>query len=92
MTDNASLGKAVLAEPLAVSWHAVRLALEALPKGRDIRTPAIGGSAFGLAGTLAFGAMDVSDIQLSRRTKPTVLFLWTRVSKTLSSQTMRPMN
>jgi L-gulonate 5-dehydrogenase len=54
--------KAALAEPLAVSWHAVRLALEALHPSMDRRAVVIGGGAIGLAAALALNAMGVQDV------------------------------
>ncbi len=56
--------KAALAEPLAVSWHAVRLALQALHHGCERRALVIGGGAIGLAAALALRAMDVTDVTI----------------------------
>ncbi len=56
------LDKAALAEPLAVSWHAARLALEALHDSNERRALVIGGGAIGLAAALALKAMGVTDI------------------------------
>ena len=56
------LSKAALAEPLAVSWHAARLALEAMHPEMDRRALVIGGGAIGLAASLALKAMDVPDV------------------------------
>ena len=42
-----ALGKAALAEPLAVSWHAVRLALDALHPSMERRALVIGGGRLG---------------------------------------------
>lgn len=63
--DDVSLVHAALAEPLAVSWHAVRLALEALHEGSERRALVIGGGAIGLAAALAFRAMGVSDVTIT---------------------------
>ena len=60
----ASLTNAALAEPLAVSWHAVRLALEALHPGMERRAVVIGGGAIGLAAALALAAMGVDDVTI----------------------------
>lgn len=60
--EDVPLTKAALAEPLAVSWHAARLALEALHPGADRRALVIGGGAIGLAAALALKAMGVSDV------------------------------
>lgn len=58
------LTKAALAEPLAVSWHAARLALNALHQADARRALVIGGGAIGLAASLALRAMDVGDITI----------------------------
>lgn len=60
--DAVSLETAALAEPLAVSWHAARLALQALHPSMDRRAVVIGGGAIGLAAALALRAMDVPDV------------------------------
>ena len=58
------LAKAALAEPLAVSWHAVRLATEALHATSERRALVIGGGAIGLAAALALRAMHVADVTI----------------------------
>ena len=58
------LEKAALTEPLAVSWHASRLALEALHSSMDRNVLIIGGGAIGLASALAFKAMEIENIVL----------------------------
>ena len=63
--DDVPLAKAALAEPLAVSWHAVRLALEALHPSADKRAVVIGGGAIGLAAALAFRAMGVAEVTIA---------------------------
>ncbi len=63
--DDVPLTKAALAEPLAVSWHTVRLALEALHDGMDKRALVIGGGAIGLAAALALRAMGIEDITIA---------------------------
>ncbi|MBD3677335.1 MAG: alcohol dehydrogenase catalytic domain-containing protein [Rhodobacteraceae bacterium] len=60
--DDVPFEKAALAEPLAVSWHAVRLGLEALHPSADRRALVVGGGAIGLAAALALKAMDVADV------------------------------
>ena len=57
--------KAALAEPLAVSWHAARLALEALHPSMEKRALVIGGGAIGLAATLALKAMGADDVSIA---------------------------
>ena len=58
------LEKAALAEPLAVSWHAARLALEALHPAMERRALVIGGGAIGLAAALALRAMGLDDVTI----------------------------
>lgn len=58
------LSKAALAEPLAVSWHAARLALEALHPSMDRSALVIGGGAIGLAASLALKAMGVDAVTI----------------------------
>ena len=58
------LAKAALAEPLAVSWHTAKLALEALHPRMERRAIVIGGGAIGLAAALALRAMDVADVTI----------------------------
>jgi threonine dehydrogenase-like Zn-dependent dehydrogenase len=60
-----SMAKAALAEPLAVSWHAVRLALEALHPAMERRALVIGGGAIGLAAALALKAMGAEDVTVA---------------------------
>jgi len=60
-----SLSRAALAEPLAVSWHAARLALAALHPAMDRRALVIGGGAIGLAAALALHAMGVEDVTIA---------------------------
>ncbi len=62
--DDLSLSKAALAEPLAVSWHAARLALAALHPQAERRALVIGGGAIGLAAALALRAMDVAEVTI----------------------------
>ncbi|MCY6381595.1 alcohol dehydrogenase catalytic domain-containing protein [Hoeflea prorocentri] len=63
--DAVPLEKAALAEPLAVSWHAARLAIEALHPSMDRKALVIGGGAIGLAAALALRAMGVEDITIA---------------------------
>lgn len=59
------LEKAALAEPLAVSWHAARLTLEALHPSMERRALIIGGGAIGLAAALALRAMGARSIVIA---------------------------
>ena len=63
--DDVPLSKAALAEPLAVSWHTARLALEALHPSFDRRALVIGGGAIGLAAALALQAMGIDDVTVA---------------------------
>lgn len=56
--------KAAMCEPLAVSWHSAKLALEALHPSMDRRAIVIGGGAIGLAAALALNAMGVEAVQV----------------------------
>ncbi|WP_037308765.1 alcohol dehydrogenase catalytic domain-containing protein [Ruegeria halocynthiae] len=60
--DHVSFARAALAEPLAVSWHAVRLGLGALHPAAERRALVLGGGAIGLAAALALNAMGVEDV------------------------------
>lgn len=62
--ENIALAKAALAEPLAVSWHAARLGVDALHPSMDRRAIVIGGGAIGLAAALALQAMDMPDVTI----------------------------
>lgn len=62
--DAIPLAKAALAEPLAVSWHAVRLALAARHPADDGKALVLGGGAIGLAAALALQAMGAPDVTI----------------------------
>ncbi len=62
--DAVPLAKAALAEPLAVSWHAVRLALAAHHPADAGKALVLGGGAIGLAAALALKAMGAEDITI----------------------------
>ena len=62
--SDVALSKASLAEPLAVSWHAVRLAIEALDPNAPRSALVIGGGAIGLSAALALRAMGFADVTL----------------------------
>lgn len=59
-----SLEKAALAEPVAVSWHAVRLGLEAAPSDMRKTALVIGGGAIGVAAALCLSAQGLPDVVL----------------------------
>ncbi len=84
--DDVSLAKAALAEPLAVSWHAVRLALEALHPAMDKRALVIGGGAIGLAASLALKAMGVADVTVAEPNDMRRAFLTDQCGETTVSR------
>ncbi len=63
--DHVPLEKAALAEPLAVSWHAARLGIEALHPSMDRTALVVGGGAIGLAAALALKAMGIEDVTVA---------------------------
>ncbi|MGH1446550.1 MAG: alcohol dehydrogenase catalytic domain-containing protein [Cognatishimia sp.] len=73
--------KAALAEPLAVSWHAVRLALEAVHPAMEKRALVIGGGAIGLAAALALRANGIEDVTLVEPNEMRRAFLIERCSE-----------
>ncbi len=62
--DGFALEAAALAEPIAVSWHAVRLGLDMLPDTRRDTGLVIGGGAIGVAAALSLIAQGVPDVTL----------------------------
>ncbi|WP_439122292.1 zinc-dependent alcohol dehydrogenase [Marivita sp.] len=62
--DGVPLDKASLAEPLAVSWHAVRLALASLHPSMERKALVLGGGAIGLAASLALKAMGIEQVTI----------------------------
>ena len=62
--DEVPLEKAALAEPIAVSWHAARLGLEALHPAADRSALIIGGGAIGVAAYLSLQAMGLDDLTI----------------------------
>ncbi len=62
--DDVALETAALAEPLAVSWHAVRLGMAALGDSPANRALVIGGGAIGVAAALALRAFGVHDVMV----------------------------
>lgn len=76
--DAVPLDKAALAEPLAVSWHAVRLGLEALHPAMERRALVLGGGAIGLAAALALRAMGVGDVTIAEPNAARTAFLTDR--------------
>jgi threonine dehydrogenase-like Zn-dependent dehydrogenase len=62
--DAVPMDKASLAEPLAVSWHAARLALAALHPSMERTALVLGGGAIGLAASLALKAMGIETVTI----------------------------
>jgi threonine dehydrogenase-like Zn-dependent dehydrogenase len=62
--DAVPMDKASLAEPLAVSWHAARLALAALHPSMERTALVLGGGAIGLAASLALKAMGIATVTI----------------------------
>ena len=63
--EGVSFETAALAEPLAVSWHAVRLGLEAMGPEMHENALVIGGGAIGVAAALSLIAQGVTDVTLT---------------------------
>ena len=84
--DDVGLAKAALAEPLAVSWHAVRLALEALHPSMERRALVIGGGAIGLAAALALRAFDVTNVTIAEPNEARRAYLNDRCGQTAMAQ------
>ncbi|MEM8572351.1 MAG: alcohol dehydrogenase catalytic domain-containing protein [Pseudomonadota bacterium] len=59
-----SLEEAALAEPIAVSWHAVRLGIAAAPKDMRETALVIGGGAIGVAAAICLIAQGVGEVSL----------------------------
>lgn len=62
--DGVPLSKAALAEPIAVSWHAVRLGLEALHEKVGVSALVLGGGGIGLGVAFALRAMDAAEVRI----------------------------
>ncbi|MCK0142982.1 alcohol dehydrogenase catalytic domain-containing protein [Aliiroseovarius sp. F20344] len=88
--DHVPLTKAALAEPLAVSWHAVRLALEAIHPKMERTALVIGGGAIGLAAALALRAMGVEDVTIAEPNDKRSAFLAERCGQTVTDKTTQP--
>ena len=63
--DHITFEQAALAEPIAVSWHAVRLGLAAMHPADQRRAHVLGGGAIGVAAALALKAMGVNEVTMS---------------------------
>ena len=80
--DEVDLDKAALAEPLAVSWHAARLGIEALHPGASKTALVLGGGAIGLAAALALKAMGLQDVTIAEPNESRRAFLSERCGQT----------
>ncbi len=87
--DEVPFERAALAEPLAVSWHAARLALEALHPSMERRALVIGGGAIGLAAALALQAMGVTDTEIVETNDLRRAFLRERCGQTTATRPTR---
>lgn len=85
--DHVPLEKAALAEPLAVSWHAARLALHALHPAMEKRALVIGGGAIGLAASLALKAMGLDDVTIVEPDPARCAFLCEQAGQTAVAAT-----
>ncbi|MCV2886740.1 alcohol dehydrogenase catalytic domain-containing protein [Ruegeria aquimaris] len=88
--DGVALAKAALAEPLAVSWHAVRLALEALHPEMERSALVLGGGAIGLAAALALHAMGVEEVTILEPNDNRRGFLADRCGQAVTHEGKRP--
>ena len=79
--------KAALAEPLAVSWHAARLALEALHPSMTRQALVIGGGAIGLAASLALKAMGADKVTIVEPNPTRRAFLVDTCKETVVAET-----
>lgn len=68
--DHVPLHIAAMAEPLAVSWHAARLGLEALHPASERNALVIGGGGIGLAAALALKAMGIEQVTITELNEP----------------------
>ncbi|MEH6644087.1 alcohol dehydrogenase catalytic domain-containing protein [Sulfitobacter sp.] len=82
--DHVPLARAALAEPLAVGWHAVRLALAALHPSEERSALVIGGGAIGLAAALALRALGVADVTITEPNAARRAFLASLGERTVS--------
>lgn len=84
--DAVPLAKAALAEPLAVSWHAAKLALAACHTRESQRVLVIGGGAIGLAAALALQAMKVPDVTIAEPNDARRAFLSERCGQSVTRE------
>lgn len=85
--DDVPMHKAALAEPLAVSWHSVRLGLAAMNPAMSQSALVIGGGAIGLAAALALRAMGVDQITVIEPNEGRRAFLNERCDVTATAET-----
>lgn len=80
------LEKAALAEPIAVSWHASRLAIEALHPSMERRALVLGGGAIGLAAALCLKAMGCKQVTIAEPNAARRSFLENRCAQTATDK------
>lgn len=88
--DEVPLSKAALVEPLAVSWHAAILGLQALHPSMDRRALVIGGGAIGLAAALALREMGIADVTIVEPNNQRRGYLESQCSETAVAEANRP--
>ena len=88
--DDVPLDKAALAEPLAVSWHAAKLALNALHPADERKALVIGGGAIGLAAALALKAMGLDDVTIAEPNETRRAFLEASCSQKTVAEATEP--
>lgn len=76
--DNVSMPMAALAEPMAVSWHAVKVGLSKFPNGIPKKVIILGGGAIGLTTCLALKAQGVENVLIVEPNADRRAFLETR--------------
>lgn len=87
--DSADLSTAALAEPLAVSWHAARLALAALPLPPESAL-VLGGGAIGLGAALALAAIGTQNVTLIEPNPARAAYLRDKTGLTVQPEAQTP--
>ncbi|MDA9224465.1 alcohol dehydrogenase catalytic domain-containing protein [Tateyamaria sp.] len=90
--NNVPLSKAALVEPLAVSWHAARLALEAIHLKMEHTALIIGGGAIGLAAALALRTMGIEAITIVEPNDARRAFLSEICNQTVTKNASKPVS